>query len=184
MLKPLSIAAALLLAQGAAAQPFYGLATLGFSDFRGGEADYICRGQLDCDRTGTAVKLIGGYKFAPSLSAELGFWDYGRITGRSGSFQQDLAAKAFGGGVAYQAQFQPKWLGTARIGLASMDARKTNNLGLSIRETSVQLYGGLALGYSLAPNLALDGGWDFAFASLNGSDFEINALSIGLRLGF
>ena len=67
-------AAALVMAQAAPAQhvtqPFYGLGSIGISEFTGGDADNVCRGVQECDRTGNAFKLIGGYKLTPSLAVD------------------------------------------------------------------------------------------------------------------
>jgi len=185
MLKSFVIgAASLLLAQAVSAQQFYGLGSIGISDFTGGDADNVCRNVQECDRTGNAFKLIGGYKLTHALAAEGGYWNYGRLTGQRNGVTTELKASAFGAGLAYHHLFAPSWQGVARLGLAAMDAKLSNNTGFSAQESSAQFYGGLSLGYVLAPNIALDGGWDFAFASVNGSNFEINTVSLGLRVGF
>lgn len=177
-------AVALAMAQAASAQQFYGLGSIGFSDFTGGDADNVCRNVQECDRTGTAIKLVGGYKVSPALAVEAGYWNYGRLTGERFGVTTELEASAFGAGLAYHHVFAPKWLGIARLGLSAMDAKLSNNAGFTAQESSAQFYGGLSLGYALAPNIALDGAWDFAFASVNGSNVEINAVSLGLRVGF
>lgn len=166
------------------AQPFYGLGSIGISEFTGGDADNVCRGVQECDRTGNAFKLIGGYKLTPSLAVEGGYWNYGRLTSRNNGITTELEASAFGAGLAYHHPFAPQWQGVARLGLSAMDAKVSNNAGFSAQESSAQFYGGLSLGYVLAPNIALDGAWDFSFGSVNGSNFEINAVSLGLRVGF
>ena len=181
-------AVALLMTQAASAQhvaqPFYGLGSIGISEFTGGDADNICRSVQECDRTGNAFKLIGGYKLTPSLAVEGGYWNYGRLTGRRNGTTTELAASAFGAGLAYHHPFAPQWQGLARLGLSAMDAKLSVNGATVAQESSAQFYGGLSLGYVLAPNIALDGGWDFSFGSVNGSNFDINAVSLGLRVGF
>ena len=185
MLKTLMMGtAALLLAQAASAQQFYGLASLGISDFTGGDADNVCRSVQECDRTGTAIRLTGGYKLTPSLAVEASYWNYGRLTGERFGITTELEAQAFGAGLAYHHGFSPKWLGVARLGLSAMDAKLSNNIRFSAQESSAQFFGGLSLGYTLAPNVALDGAWDFSFGSVNGSNFEINVVSVGVRVGF
>jgi hypothetical protein len=177
-------AAALAMAQAASAQQFYGLGSIGISEFTGGDADNVCRSVQECDRTGNAFKLIGGYMVTPSLAVEGGYWNYGRLTGERNGVTTKLNASAFGAGLAYHHPFAPKWQGVARLGLSAMDAKLSNNAGFSVKESSAQFYGGLSLGYVLAPNMALDGGWGFSFGSVNGSNFDINAVSLGLRVGF
>ncbi|HET7868359.1 MAG TPA: outer membrane beta-barrel protein [Burkholderiaceae bacterium] len=185
MLKKIVLGAmALAMAQAASAQQFYGLGSIGISEFTGGDADNICRSVQECDRTGNAFKLIGGYKLTPSLAVEGGYWNYGRLTGRRNGTTTELEASAFGAGLAYHHPFSTQWQGVARLGLSAMDAKLSINGATAVQESSAQFYGGLSLGYVLAPNIALDGGWDFSFGSVNGSNFDINAVSLGLRVGF
>jgi OOP family OmpA-OmpF porin len=176
-------AAALLLAHGANAQ-LYGVASLGLSDWTGGDADAICDGANECDQEDTAFKLLGGFKLTPQWAAEAGYWNYGSLNARSGVLTVTTEAWAIGGGLAYHAQFSPKWHGAARLGLLSMQAKIFNNFGQSDDESSLQFYGGLSLGYSVAPNILLEGSWDISAAEIDDRSFELNALSLGVRLAF
>ena len=181
--KVLTGAAALLLANAAAAQ-IYAVGSVGLSDFTGDDADAICRAVQECDQHGTAIKLIGGYKLSPVLAAELGYWDFGKFTTTNGAVRSVTEASGFGGGFAYHVAFAPKWSGLARLGILSMNTKLSNNFGASIEESSAQIFGGLALGYAIAPNITIDGAWDFSKATVDDASFELNAVSLGVRLTF
>jgi hypothetical protein len=184
--------AALLMAHGASAQlapgQFYGAGSLGLADWTGGDADDICDANRECDQQDTGFKLLGGYRLAarsfPNLAVEAGYWNFGSLVARNGVLTTTTEAYAVGGGVAYHMQFAPKWQGLGRLGLVSMRAKIFNNFGGQADETSLQFYGGLSLGYAVAPNILLEGSWDISQATIDDLSFELNAVSLGVRLAF
>jgi OmpA-OmpF porin, OOP family len=67
------LASALIALSGVASAQTYGVASFGSS-----KQDIGCEGAATCDESGTAFKLMGGYKFNPNLALEAGFMNYGQ----------------------------------------------------------------------------------------------------------
>lgn len=185
----LTALAALTLSTAASAQ-FYGGASVGISRF---SAD--CSGTSTCDKTDTAFKLMGGYKFTPLVAAEVGYFDFGKSKASLGSVNSDLKLNGFGIGAAFHADFASNWTGVARLGVAQMKTKLTGRQGavsLSESDNNATLYGGLGVGYRLNKQTTIDGAWDFSKAKFNKNFFgvpiddssSVNALSVGVTFSF
>lgn len=179
-------AAALLLSSGAFAQA-YAVVSVG-----NGKLNLDCAGATTCDKSDTAFKLLGGYKFAPNFGAEIGFFDFGKAKAADATTTGEVKNSAFGGGVAFMQDIAPNWNFVGRIGLAQVKTKITGTVaGVgsgSDSDNNMALYGGLGVGYKVTPAVSVDAAWDFSKskydkngASTSGS---INVLSVGLTFSF
>jgi opacity protein-like surface antigen len=184
MKKQVVLALAALALSGAAAAQTYGVISVGGSDH-----DLGCGGATVCDESGTAFKLLGGYRFAPNLAFEGGYMSYGKSKARDDvlGIGLDTTVNGFGIGAAFHHDFTPTWNFVARLGLAQMKAKlKATSGGLtgSDSDSSAQLYGGLGVGYKLNKQMSIDAAWDFSRAEYSGEKLDVNAYSIGLTFAF
>ena len=154
----LTALAALTLSTAASAQ-VYGVVSAGIS-----RLDVDCTGASSCDKSGTGIKLLGGYRFMPNLAAEIGFFDYGKAKASGSGVTGEIKNTAFGGGVAYHLDLAPSWNAVGRLG------------------------GGRGVGYEASGTLSVDGAWDFSKSKYNknGADESgnINMFSVGVTFGF
>lgn len=183
MKKTLLALATTLACGGALAQGYLGL-TLGNTT-----QDVNCSGWSRCDDSDTGFKLYGGYKFAPNMSLEGGYTDFGSVglgnTLASGSY----SATALSVGGAFFLPLAPKLTGTARLGLAYVDADYgyAGPFGLfaaSSSDSSVEPYLGLALSYALTPQLSLTGSLDWQRVKYPNGSGSARMLGLGLSYGF
>jgi OOP family OmpA-OmpF porin len=184
--KLIAAAAALFLCAGAQAQ--------GYASVSVGQArlNLDCSGATTCDKSDTAFKLIGGYKFAPNFGAELGYFHFGKAKAAGGGISGEVTNTAFGGGVAFMQDLAPNWNFVGRLGLAQVKTKISGTVAgvgsASDSDNNIALYGGLGVGYKIAPNVSLDAAWDFTKSKYdkNGADFSanINVLSVGLTFSF
>lgn len=198
--------AMLAMAAGASAQATYGVVSVGSS-----RLNVDCTGTTTCDKTGTAYKLLGGYKFSPNFAAEAGFFGFGKAKASDPTVTAEIANTAFGAGVAFHQDLSADWNLVARVGLASMKTKITGTvvavervdqpaararvLGLaptigtvSDSDRNVTPYAGLSIGYKIAQGVSLDGALDFSRSKYNKNGLNesgnLSAVSIGLTFGF
>ncbi|HET9977061.1 MAG TPA: outer membrane beta-barrel protein [Burkholderiaceae bacterium] len=184
--KQVAFGLALVAASAAASAQGYGVISVGTA-----RLDADCAGTTSCDKTGTAFKLMGGYKFAPNLAWEVGYFDFGKARAADGSVAGEIKTNAFGGGVAFHQDLSSAWNFVARGGLARVKTKITGTVGsasASDSDNSVQPYLGLGIGYKLNKTMSIDGAWDFTRSKYdkNGATFKgnVNAFSLGLSFGF
>ena len=177
---------ALVAASAAASAQGYGSISIGTSRL---EAD--CAGATTCDKSGNALKLLGGYKFAPNLAWEVGYFDYGKARAADSGVSGEIKTNAFGGGVAYHQDLSNDWNFVASLGLAQVKTKVSGTVrGVSASDSdnSTQPYLGLGVGYKLNKTMSVDGAWDFTRSQYdkNGATFKgnVNAFSLGLSFGF
>lgn len=175
MKKQVLLAVAALALSGAAAAQTYGVVSIGSSKVDGLD----CSGTgLSCDDTGTAFKLLGGYKFMPNFALEGGYMNFGEAKVSDGVDSLKIKADAFVIGGAFHHDFSQSWNFVARLGLARVKAKASG--AFSGSDTSTEAYGGLGLGYRLTKQMSLDASWDFTKAG----DEDVRALSLGLTYSF
>lgn len=187
MNKNLLVAATLLALTTATSAQVYGVVSLGTA-----RLDIDCAGAAKCDKSGTAVKLLGGYKFTPNLAAEAGYFGLGKASVVDAGTSLDITNTGFGGGIAFHQDLGTAWNFVGRLGLASvktkLDASVSGVGSGSDSDTNVQPYGGLGIGYKLGKATTLDAVWDFSKAKFSKNGVEesgsINAFSVGLTFGF
>lgn len=187
MLKKLSIGLAALLFGAAAWAQGYGVVSAGVSRL---SAD--CSGIASCDKSDTAFKLLGGYKFNPNLAAEVGYFDYGKATASDSGLSMSIKTTAFGGGIAYHQDLSTDWNFVARLGIAQVKTKISGTVvGLgsgSESDNNFNAYFGLGVGYKLSKTMSLDLAWDASRSKFDKSGISesgnVNAYSIGLTFSF
>ena len=184
MKKQVLLALAALAISGGAAAQTYAVISAGGSDH-----DLGCNGATVCDESGTAFKLLGGYRFAPNFAIEGGYMSYGKSKARDDVLDigLDTTVNGFGIGGAFHHDFTSNWNFVARLGVAQMKAKlKATSGGVtgSDSDSSAQLYGGLGIGYKLTPQMSVDAAWDFSRAKYSGEKLDVSAYSIGLTFSF
>jgi OOP family OmpA-OmpF porin len=182
MNKQVLLAVAALALSGAAAAQTYGVISAGI-----GSHDLDCGGATTCDESGTAFKLLGGYKLTPNFALEGGYMSYGKSKAADPGISLDLTVDGFGIGGAFHQDFGTNWDFVARLGVAQMKTKARATLGGfggSDSETEAQLYGGLGFGYKLSKQLSLGFAWDFSKGEIAGEKVDVNAYSLGLTFSF
>lgn len=168
-------------AQHAADAGGYLLGAFGVSSF---EVD--CTGTSSCDKNGSSLKLVGGYRMASGIALEGVLMNFGKAKARDSGLDVTLKIQAAGLGAAFSADLSPAVNGTLRLGIASV---KTSGdvsgfVSGSISERKTKPYFGFGLGYRFAPNMWLEGGFDSTTGEIEGDDGTVSAFSIGLGLRF
>jgi OmpA-OmpF porin, OOP family len=178
MKKQVLLAAAALALSGAAAAQTYGVISVGSS-----KHSVDCEAS-NCDKSGTAFKLLGGYKFNPNLALEAGYMSFGKSKDTFEGLDAELSVNGFGIGGAFHQDFATHWNFVARLGLAQMKTKGSLEGFGSISDSTAQLYGGLGVGYKLTKQMSIDAAWDFSKGELEGEKGNVNAYSIGLTFAF
>jgi OOP family OmpA-OmpF porin len=182
MKKQVLLAAAALAFSAAASAQTYGVISVGAA-----KQDIDCGGAAVCDESGTAFKLLGGYKFLPNLALEGGYMSFGKAKASDPGLAADFTVNGFGIGAAFHQDFATNWNFVARLGLAQMKTKVKATDGVSSAsdsDTKAQLYGGLGVGYKLNKQTSIDAAWDFSQAKITGFKYDVNAFSVGLTFGF
>jgi OmpA-OmpF porin, OOP family len=188
MMKQVLLAAAALALSSAASAQVYGVVSAGVSKLK-----IDCGDAQVCDKSDTAFKVLGGYKFTPNVAVEAGYMSFGKAKLRDSGVSLDVGVTGFGVGAAFHQDFASNWNFVARLGLAQMKTKldaSVSGLGSgSESDSNAQLYGGLGVGYNITKQLSIDGAWDFAKSKYdkNGIDLgsgNVNAFSLGLTFGF
>jgi OmpA-OmpF porin, OOP family len=177
---------ALTLSMAASAQQMYGTAGFGQSN-----TNIDCEGVPTCDRSGTAFKLMGGYKFAPNMAAELGYMSFGKAKASDAVSSVSISNSGFGGGVAFTGDLSPNWTATARVGLLMMKTKLSASSGGasgSVSDDNAQLYAGLGVGYKVAKDVSIDGYIDLSNGKYDKDGFSlkgnVRAIGVGVTFGF
>jgi OOP family OmpA-OmpF porin len=183
----LAALAVLSFSAAAGAQTAYGVVSAGVS-----KSSFDCLGAPSCDKSDTAFKLIGGYRFMPNLAGEIGYFDFGKQKLSGGGASLEYKNSAFGIGVAYLQDLTPNWNFVGRVGVAQMKTKVNGSApgigSASDSDNNTTLYGGLGVGYKLSKNISIDGSWDFSRGKYNKNGVNesggLNALSLGVTFGF
>jgi OmpA-OmpF porin, OOP family len=184
MKKTLLVAAALLALAGTASAQNYVTLSVGSSDH-----DLGCSGATVCDESGTAFKLLGGFRLAPNFALEGGYMSYGKSKARDSGLgiSLDTTVDGFGIGGAFLHDITPQWNFVARLGVAQMKAKAkatAGGLSGSDSDSSAQLYAGLGVGYRLTKQMSIDAAWDTSRAKIAGEKLDVSAFSLGLTFAF
>jgi len=186
MKKQVLLAVAALALSGAASAQVYGVVSAGMS-----KHDVDCTGTASCDDTGTAFKVLGGYKFTPNIAVEAGYMSFGKTKAvfqvQNVNVDADLDVTGFGIGAAFHQDFATNWDFVARLGLAQIKSKLTAGAGgfsVSDSQSKAKPYGGLGIGYKLTKQLSLGAAWDFSQSEFEGEKGSVNAFSVGLTFGF
>lgn len=156
-----------------------------------GRIDTDCGGASTCDKTGSSFKLLGGWTFMPNVSAEVGYFDFGKARFADAIDSLSVKTTAIGGGVAYHVDIAPQWNFVGRLGLAQVKTKldaTSGGLSGSDSDNNAQLYGGLGLGYKLNKTTSLDLAWEttrtkYSSGGVSASD-NVHSISLGVTFGF
>ncbi len=174
-MKKILLAAALVASCGLASAQGYAGALVGLTS-----VGYDCPTGASCDDSDTGFKLYGGYEVSPNLSVEVGFTDFGK--GEIGNVSAKASALSLVG--AYRVAFTPEFTGVARLGLASVKGKLSNNAGYSASDSNIKLYAGLGLEYALSNDMKLVGAFDLTNAEVENNDANVYIVGIGAQIGF
>lgn len=178
--------AALAICTAAAAQP-YAVVSAGSA-----RMNVDCTGVASCDKSDTAFKLLGGYRFAPTWAVEFGYFDFGKARAADAGVALEITNSALGVGVAFHQDLGTDWNAVARLGAARVKTKISGSVsGLgsaSDSDNNVAAYGGLGVGYKLSPKVSLDLAWDFTRSQFKKDGLDetgnLNAVSLGLTFSF
>ncbi len=130
--KHLIALAVLAVSTAASAQNLYGVVSAGVS-----KLSFDCGNAPTCDKTDTAFKLLGGYKFAPNWAGEIGYFDFGKAKLSGGGANLEIKANGFGGGVAYHQDIAPAWNFVGRLGIAQVKTKLSGSaIGIPARSAT------------------------------------------------
>lgn len=138
-----------------------------------------CDGVADCDDGSSGFKLLGGYKLNPNVAVEGGYFDFGKAKAPG----ETLKANGFGVGGAYHFDVNSDFGVVGRLGVARMKGKGEDGTD-SVSESSTQLYGGLGLGYKVAPNWSIDAAYDFSKIKFQGDKSNVHLFSVGATFAF
>jgi OmpA-OmpF porin, OOP family len=183
-LRGLLLAAALLATAGAAQAQAGGYALLG-----GGRSDFKvdCSGTSACDKSGSALQAIGGYRFGNNWAVEGLYVNFGKATANTAGVGVEVKGTAFGAGGAVFLDLSPTWTLTGRLGLASvkLDGRaRLGNIVGDVSDSSANLYTGVAVGYNFSKTLAAELGFLRTRGEIEGDKGDISALTVSARFSF
>ncbi len=176
------LAVAALALSGAASAQVYGTVSAGVS-----KHDVDCAGTTSCDDTGSAYKVLGGYKFNPNIAIEGGYMNFGKTKAVVDGIELELGVTGVGVGAAFHQDFATNWNFVARLGLVQMKSKLTGRSGgasATFSDSGAELYAGLGVGYKLTKQMSLDAAMDFSKGEIDGSKANVAAFSVGLTFGF
>lgn len=146
-----------------------------------------CTGLDSCDKSGTGIKVLGGYEFVRDLAAEAMYYSLGKAVLRSGDLTADVKGSYWGLGVAYRPQFHDGWGAVVRTG-AAFTTGKIEIEGQSQSRHSTQAYLGLGATYALTKSLKAELDWDRTRLEIGTDDNHtkgtVNGFSLGVNFGF
>jgi OmpA-OmpF porin, OOP family len=183
MKTPSLLTAALFAFATAASAQSYGVLSIGTA-----KLSVDCAGTSTCDKTDTAFKIIGGYKFNPNLAVELGYFDFGKAKATASGIKGEIGNTAVGVGLAFHQDLAADWNFVARLGGAQMKTKIRGTLtgvaSNSDSDNNIVAYGGLGVGYKMTKTVTLGAAWDFSKSKYNkqGLDESGNLNAYGLNL--
>lgn len=160
----------------------------------GGRSDFNadCSGTNSCDTSGSALQLIGGYRFAGGWAVEGLYANLGKTTATAvvpgvGNASLEVKATALGAGGAYSADLGSGLGATVRVGLASVEmkgrARAGNAIG-DISDSKAELYAGLGLSYAFSKSIGTELGYLRTQGEIAGEKGAISAITLSVSFAF
>lgn len=139
-----------------------------------------------CDRSGTAFKLAGGYKFVEGFSVEGGYINFGsaRFAAQSIGYSSTLKANALTVAAGYELPMSSDFAMNFRGGLASVETKGKDNAGASIKERNAAPYLGLGASFALNKSIKLKIDADFSKVELEDEKRSVRAVTAGVRFDF
>lgn len=177
-------ALAVLLASGARAESNDAYLSIGL-----GRAswDVDCSGVAQCDKSPTAVRLVGGVALDRNWAVEAFYLGLGKVEASDAVSSAQIKGQALGVGVALGADFSADWRGLLRLGLASVDVKATASaagLSDSLSKRSTQPVYGVGLRYAITPTLFAEAQYERVRAKLAEDTRNVGLLSAGIGWRF
>lgn len=156
------------------------------------KADVDCSGTTSCDRTGTSVRAILGYEFAPNWAIEASLADLGRVKASAtvplvGNVQTSARLRSVGLGVAGTLPLGEAIGLTGRLGVASNRTSisgSANGRSVSDSETHTTPYVGVGLSYALSKQTSISLTLDRTRAEYGDEKIAVVAAGAGVRVRF
>lgn len=183
-MKKFLFAAALSAASGLAAAQGYAGALVGLS-----QISYEAGPGVSADDSDVGFKVYGGYDVAPNIAVEVGYATFGKAKGTVGALSEEIKVSAFSVVGAFRFPIAADFTGVARLGLASVSGKYSNNFGTkSTSKSAVKLYSGLGLEYDIAKDVKLVGAFDLTSAEVevngNSDSGAVFLLGAGVQAAF
>jgi OOP family OmpA-OmpF porin len=179
----ITLAALALATSGAMAQSAYVSGAVGQGEF-----DESCDGVPNCDTTGTAFKLIGGYQAANGLAGEIGYISFGKAKLSGYGVSAEAEAGGLTLGLAYQANLGSDFGLNFRFGAAAvkteLSASAAGYGSVSESETNWAPYFGIGASYAFTKTVSMVLSADFSKAEFDGAKDDVRAITLGLRFDF
>jgi len=156
----------------------------------GGQSNFNedCTGLSNCDKSGNAFKIVGGYGFAGGLAAEVLILNFGKASASGSGVTVDLKADAVGLGGAFRAPVGADGVLGVRLGLArvkvKLEGRSGSTLLLNESESSTKAYAGLFGAYRFTPTVSAELAYDSTQGKFDGQSETIRAITIGIGIKF
>ncbi|MCE2917677.1 MAG: porin family protein [Rubrivivax sp.] len=188
------VAAAALLALVGTAQAQGAKTDGGYFSVGGGRSsfDIDCTGTTACDKSGSAVRVSGGYRKG-GFGYEAVILRFGTTKATVpvagfGNVVAELKTEMVGGGVALMAPFSNNLEGMVRLGVASVKTSgggSVNNVRVDIgSERKAKLYAGLGISYAFTPTVNVQANWDSTQATFAGDDGNVSAFTVSVGFKF
>ena len=178
-MKKILLAAALAASCGLASAQGYVGALVGLTSIA-----IDCAPGLSCDDSDTGFKLYGGYEVAPNIAVEVGYTNFGKVSASAGAYNAELKGTALSLVGAFRVAFSPEFTGVARLGLASVKGKVSDNVGGSASDSSIKLYTGLGLEYAMSKDIKLVGAFDLTNVEVDGDSGTAYIAGVGAQIGF
>jgi OOP family OmpA-OmpF porin len=179
-MKKALFAAALAAACGVASAQGYAGALVGLS-----KISTDCPFGTSCDDSDTGYKLYGGYEVAPNIAVEVGYTSFGKTTLTAGAAKATVKGSALSLVGAFRVAFTPELTGVARLGLASVTGKYSDNVGsASESDSKIKLYTGLGLEYAVTKEFKIVGAFDLTNVEVGGDSGTTYLFGAGAQMAF
>jgi OmpA-OmpF porin, OOP family len=155
--------------------------------------DVDCEGTIRCDKSGSALRLAGGYRFGNGLAVEALYLNLGKTSADVNSFigvvKSEIKGSAAGAGLAVFLPLGPNAELAARLGVASVSGKATGSAtGFATTtvadERKAKLYAGLGLAWRFTPTVQMELNWDTTKVELFDEDAQVNTVTVGIGFRF
>lgn len=181
MKKHAIVLAALIGAASAQAQ-VYGTIAAGSA-----HANLDCTGATACDKSDTAVKVMGGYDFGSGLSLEAGYISFGKFRAGDSSGSLSLKPTAILLGGAYAIPFNADWGMNVRLGVAQVKTKAdavSGSIRGSISESKAKAYAGVGVTYAVSQTVKIELAADSTQAEIAGEKGTLRLITLGATFAF
>ncbi len=162
-----------------------------------GQAKYniSCAGAFACSNTATGVRVSGGYQFTPNVAMEVGYGDFGSMSGSVVDPVLGLAtAKFAASGLQVAAvgslPLSNNFALTGKLGVANTSVKTTVTAAIGaagVSKSSTTLTAGIGVRYDLSKTVSLRAQYESlgnVTEGATGQKFGLSLLSAGVTFAF